>query len=808
MIVDPHLVSILLACVVTSSSLPNTVFWNNNWSSDLSGGELEGTVLFAQSQIIPSKNGISGDNQPHLTALRKTLVMFKPQDYTSSEAIFLAVRDVDGLVLSESITMNDPEDITKHDGWIDVGGVIPTFPPSLDNPHVVQGQSNLNELKDDKQAAKLTEILNAPNQEKVEIKTWNGSWIRDLYFPAGSTVPENSKIQMTCNSGYSVYLHYPNTMTGGWRTRKVTYGEVVVVVLANGNWVAKGDLEHNEYIFGHGFYSATLNAEWVSPGMTLEFSTSNDKIGILDGIKIGGITELFITAIDVGFLTEPRNEFIFRDDSTAQREYFETTPVSRLVVAQYESMHLTEVMLPTGKLYTSVSDDNGGWHSGDMRQHIGKLLISHGIDLANYGISSSWAQSESPHPFTCALLAAHNTVGIYQNGRIVHGGSGGNGMITLDSSIGNEFSHEGGHNYGLGHYVDGFEGSVHRSADKINSSWGWDSEKNVFIPNFKSTSTGENQCLDSLCQSPFLGKYQFGKDAMAGGSPLWGTNRFTLYTPNTSRKIQQFLENKAVWDPTSSTGFRKYNPSTKKMEEFINNDNNNKVPRLYRVPVTTIVGYYDPDSSHLLKSYVYPAMHGAYGFVYNEDGGTGDGSTYTCELVVETTNAGTLVYELSTAIDSKGMNKFHVNVATEDEPNRASLYCQNKLLASRALVGPKGELVYTTHGISFEDDTPPSDSPTVAPVTSPTVAPVTPPTVAPVTPPTVAPVTPPSVAPMITPTMYPTHRAPTPYPTAVPPTPYPTEKIGEQCSVKGGPCTKHSHCCKKKCNRIKGFCRK
>ena len=705
---DRRQVAAILASVVSSSSLPSTVFWNNiNWPSDLSGGELEGTVLFAQSQIIPSKNGIPDDSQPHLTALRKTLVMFRPKYNSSdlSERISLTVRDVDGLVLSGSIIMNDPEDITKHDGWIDLGGAIPTFPPSIDNPHVIQGQSNLDEIADDQQAIKIREILNTPNQEKVEIKTWDGSWVRDVYLPDGSSVPIDSVIQMTCSSQWSVNIHYPNTKTGGWRSRNVSNGEIVVVVLANGNWVADGDLEHNEYIFGHGFYTAILDARWVSPGMSLKFTASDDKVGTLDDIEIGGVTELVITAIDVGFLTDPRDQFTFRNDLATHREYFESAPVSRLVVAQYESMHLTEVMLPTGMLYTAVSDDNGGWHSGDMRQHIGKILLSHGIDLANYGISSSLAQSESPHPFTCAFLAAHNTVGMYQNGRIVHGLSGGNGMITLDSSIGNEMSHEVGHNYGLGHYVGGFDGSVHRPSHEINSSWGWDSQSNIFIPNFESKDSGKETCMDNRCESPFLGKYQFGTDAMAGGEPLWGSNRFTLYTPYVTTKIQQFLESKAVWDPTSSTGFRKYNPSSNKMEEFTNNANGNKVPRLYRVPVTTIVGYYDPDSSRSLQSYVYPAMHGAYGFVYNDDGGAGDGSTYECELVIETTNSGTLVYELSTSIDSKGMNKFHVNVATEDAAIHASIYCQNQLLASRTLDGPKSDsLIYNVNGFPFDDD--------------------------------------------------------------------------------------------------------
>ena len=75
-----------------TSALPKTVFWNNaDWPSDISGGELEATVLFAQSQIIPSKNGVDSDKQPHLTALRKTLVMFRPhnQNIDTSMAVLV-----------------------------------------------------------------------------------------------------------------------------------------------------------------------------------------------------------------------------------------------------------------------------------------------------------------------------------------------------------------------------------------------------------------------------------------------------------------------------------------------------------------------------------------------------------------------------------------------------------------------------------------------------------------------------------------------------------------------------------------------
>ena len=45
--------------------------------------------------------------------------------------------------------------------------------------------------------------------------------------------------------------------------------------------------------------------------------------------------------------------------------------------------------MPSGVLYTSSSVDEGGVYAGDMRQYTGKILLSHGIDLANYGIYSS-----------------------------------------------------------------------------------------------------------------------------------------------------------------------------------------------------------------------------------------------------------------------------------------------------------------------------------------------------------------------------------------------------------------------------------
>ncbi|MCA9038498.1 MAG: peptidase M66, partial [Planctomycetaceae bacterium] len=366
------------------------------------------------------------------------------------------------------------------------------------------------------------------------------------------------------------------------------------------------------------------------------------------------------------------------------------------------------------------------------------------------------------------------------------------GIVTLDNSIGNELSHEVGHNYGLGHYVGGFKGSVHRSADQINSTWGWDADKNRFIPNFSPIRSGKETCLDDQCQDPFDGR-SFGMDAMAGGSPFSGFNRFTLYTPNTAAIIQQFLESKAVFDADSPTGFSQWNADTGRMEPFshridvfeqttapvkdlteakmvsllaeydlvrvamqdgnwtknievpaaspINRGrivtidhaaaydsflfiNGQKVkvsrglrtsytsdgkrwtegpvktpsierrPQSFGVPVTTLVGYYDPNGE--LNSYIYPAMHGAYGFTYSDD--RDQLNEQDCHLLVETSN-GPLRFRLANhRLSEKVMNKFHVNIPESSQPRSVTVVCRGKMLDEQPIAATTEELTYTVNG--------------------------------------------------------------------------------------------------------------
>jgi len=165
----------------------------------------------------------------------------------------------------------------------------------------------------------------------------------------------------------------------------------------------------------------------------------------------GGETELLLSTIDLGLLVPARNQFKFANDPTAHREYFQTTPHTRQVVSYFESVNLAEVMLPTGVLLTTVDPSVGGVYTGDMREYIGKALYSEGIDNANEGV---WA-SDAVHVRALTMqITPHNSIGNYSNGVIIHGLSGGGGRATLWDSLGNEMSHELGHNYGLGHYDD------------------------------------------------------------------------------------------------------------------------------------------------------------------------------------------------------------------------------------------------------------------------------------------------------------------------------------------------------------------
>ncbi|MDF7793569.1 M66 family metalloprotease [Pseudomonas syringae] len=838
-------------------------------------GSLEASVQFAQSQIFPATPR-AGDSQPYLTAKRKALLMVKPQG--SITALKVTVLDSDGGVLG-SLNLNKPHQLPVTAYHAESPTRDLDFNASTGAVHVLKECSEISQLSDPS-GAFLREQLQ--QHEQIDIETKDGSRVDEIYLPACTTFNGNVVNVHSTADG-------PLTVLFSGRRLSVQKGESCRFKCFSGAWISDVEWGNKALVYAENTWSVVIPAQWIKPGITMHFE-SDHASGRLTTLQVSGTTELLINTIDIGMLVVPRNNYPFAVKPELHREYFQTIPVTRMVVNNYESLYLSEVMLPDGTLLTDFDPSEGGWHTGTMRQRIGKELVSLGINHANYGINCFEGEAEWT-PYVTAQLTAHNSRGKYANGIQVHGGSGGAGMVTLDSSTGNEFSHELGHNYGLGHYPGGFDGSVHQDADGPNSTWGWDMDLDLFFPNFRPDISHAETCLEGRCQAPFFGR-SFGTDTMASGSPMSLLNQFTLHTPYTAAITQKFLESKPVFARDSSTGFRQWDPDSKCMvpyshrvdivrptlassddlsEEtiamllsksmlvkvsmadgnwspsihipraspsnkksivaidsnagygsqltingqlipvsrgfaktylssgyawnecilldgemsrvtvpnselsqsdltgFLNkyhvvsiamwdgnwaasiqvppaSQTNNKCiiivdqqatyateltinglltpvlkgtvlyfmsdglrwnyytqladtsiersPQAFGVPVTTIVGYYDPHTE--LRSYVYPALHGAYGFLYADDSATL--TTTDCQLWVASPTE-TLRFKLdNNRIRSTVMNAFHINVAQSSQRRTVTIVCDGKTTAERIIHPAEVPLTYTVNG--------------------------------------------------------------------------------------------------------------
>lgn len=455
------------------------------------------------------------------------------------------------------------------------------------------------------------------------------------------------------------------------------------------------DAEYGRIIYARDLWSAVLPGHLIIPGNVLEFDVDG-RTGTYRDMDVGAPSELLLHTIDIGMLTPHRGRFIDHFGDEMVRQYFQTLPCSRLIVNRYEPIDFHTVELADGTVYRDHSAQKGEWHGGDLREKIGKQLVSLGINNANLGIHSSPGSGENGlnKHFVAAQFTAHTSVGNYINGRVVHGGSGGGSMVTLEAITGNEFSHELGHNYGLGHHPGGFAGAVHRSAVSINSAWGWDSDANVFIPNFRKNRSGEDTCYGDQCQAPFHG-HSFGRDSMGDGAPYYpNTRQFTQYTPYSLETIQRFLEGMAVFSPTSSSGFRKWSEEAQAMvewrEEGEPDDDRNvtRKPDQQGVPVTTILGYYDPDGER--SGIIYPSLHAAYGMTYEGDSDT-DAIGSRCYAVVSGKSRAMLYFILrSKRLNPGELNRLHLNIPESFEPMHIAVYCDGIQNASGGIDPPKG----------------------------------------------------------------------------------------------------------------------
>jgi hypothetical protein len=123
--------------------------------------------------------------------------------------------------------------------------------------------------------------------------------------------------------------------------------------------------------------------------------------------------------------------------------------------------------------------------------------------------------------------------------------------------------------------------------------------------------------------------------------------------------------------------------------------------------VTTLVGYYDPKGE--LNSYIYPALHGAYGFTYKDDRSRSNEGD--CHLLVETRD-GPLRFRLANhRLSANLMNKFHVNIPEGSQPHSVTVVCRGQTVDKKPITGVADKLTFTVSGSSSHTGAPVKDRP-------------------------------------------------------------------------------------------------
>ena len=434
-------------------------------------------------------------------------------------------------------------------------------------------------------------------------------------------------------------------------------------------------------------WSTKLNWDEVQGGLKIRIVDEQNRSGELleNKIDFAAPGELVLTNIRLGMLTDaPQSwgHYMLRDPERAGSDYFQTIPAAQMTVAKYDDLKLDRVMVANGTIYDSVSNSNGGVYEGDMRENTGKSTFGVGINLANWGVTSASMQSQE-QPQLTQNVNMHHARGKYANGESNHGLSGGNGMLTLIDSIGNEFSHEIGHHYGLGHYPGKVDEDYFWAEHHANSGWGYNSVRNKMRSNL---DWQRNNVGDGLIGKPtFLSTYGYGRDAMSGGSHSSAYSDYTHYTGySTKIKIQPAFD-RAIFDANSPTGYKKWNADLRKMEViqpkvprstnvwYNSADGNYLKARLQGVPVFTILGGYDPVAQ---KGIIYPAARGNWGNVFDLPAPNNSLEAASCWLAVTYSNNTLNTIALAPNRMNGNANKFHVNLAIAEDPKKVDLYCK------------------------------------------------------------------------------------------------------------------------------------
>jgi hypothetical protein len=446
-------------------------------------------------------------------------------------------------------------------------------------------------------------------------------------------------------------------------------------------------------------WSARLNWDEIRPGLNIFVYDAQGRKGQIteDKIDFAAPGELVLNNIRIGMLTnapQSNGHYMLLEPVKAGSDYFQTIPAAEMTVAKYDDVYLDRVMVASGTIYDTSSAGTGGVYAGDMRENVGKSTFSVGINLANWGVTSASMQRQD-QPQLTQTVVTHHSAGQYSNGKHNHGLSGGNGMLTLYDSVGNEFSHEIGHHYGLGHFPGQSGENYFWATHHADSGWGYVPYRNMMRGNLVWNETGLwNTAADG--RANFLNLYKHGKDSMGGGFPSSSISRYTHYTGySTFLKIQPHFD-RHVWDETSPTGYKKWNKETRQMEVsqpkmpnstspvWYQAGQNYPKPRVFGQPVFTILGGYDPVNQVGL---LYPAARSNWGNVFDLPNANTTLEQAACWLNVQYANNQLQNIALAPNRLNGNANKLHVNLSLAEQPKQVDLYCkkaneQEKLLST------------------------------------------------------------------------------------------------------------------------------
>jgi len=442
-----------------------------------------------------------------------------------------------------------------------------------------------------------------------------------------------------------------------------------------------------EVVFSNRAWSTDLPWKLMKNGLSVRFivnkHTDSEQSGFLTAadIDIGEATQVAFQSIRLGMLThvdKRSGHYTLNNPVLAATDYFQTIPTSRVIMGSYADMQLDKVIIRSGVIYDDVSVTTGGYYSGDMRENVAKSQVSTGINLANFGITSNNMNQSYPHLFKQTTI--HHAWGNYENGRMIHGLSGGNGIATLVDSRGNEASHEWGHGYGLGHYPGaGLTEDERFKAHHADSGWGLIAHRKRLRDNL--TDNAESAELQPATFH-LDGRIPYGRDAMSGGSGNTGFSAYTHHTAYSARIIQNHLERYPLPDTNYASGYKKWNEELGQYQEFNYPENDHRLAaKEIGIAVATILGGYDPNGT---SAVIYPVFHGNYGNVFElpaPDLSLTENGALVDQCWVSISNA--LGEEKLVSIADKrhqnnSINQLHINVNAEFKPTLAVLNCRRE----------------------------------------------------------------------------------------------------------------------------------